>query len=121
MNNDTNQTEVIEHKISSQSIRDVAAYFDLSLKALANVIECNPAQIYNNPNRLSSASAQHILQLSHLMCITTTYFGSVSRAKKWFAQNNIVLDAKPIELCSTAQGIKQIENSIMRLTHGMTA
>ncbi|WP_363315320.1 MbcA/ParS/Xre antitoxin family protein [uncultured Paraglaciecola sp.] len=55
------------------------------------------------------------------MCITTTYFGSVSRAKKWFAQNNIVLDAKPIELCSTAQGIKQIENSIMRLTHGMTA
>jgi hypothetical protein len=80
VNNDTNQTEVIEHKISSQSIRDVAAYFDLSLKALANVIECNPAQIYNNPNRLSSASAQHILQLSHLMCITTTYFGSVRRA-----------------------------------------
>lgn len=93
MNNDTNQTEITEHDISSQSIRKLAADYDLSLKQLAGVIGCTPAQIYSKTNKIGRGPALRILQLSHLMNLATGYFDSLSRAKKWFAEYNLDLDA----------------------------
>lgn len=111
----------IDHSFTSQSIRKLAADYGISLKTLASIIGCTSTKIYNKPNRLPTGPAQRILQLTDLMRLATDYFGSVSRAKKWFVEYNLGLDAKPLQLCQSEQGIKRVENSIVRLAAGMTA
>tara|TARA_R110001583_G_scaffold193318_1_gene361415 strand:- start:250 stop:615 length:366 start_codon:yes stop_codon:yes gene_type:complete len=121
MSIDTASKAIVSYSFTSQSIRKLAADYGISLKTLANIIGCTSTKIYNKPIRLPTGPAQRILQLTDLMCLATDYFGSVSRAKKWFVEYNLGLNAKPLQLCQTEQGIKRVENSIVRLAAGMTA
>ncbi|AEE21378.1 hypothetical protein Glaag_0412 [Glaciecola sp. 4H-3-7+YE-5] len=121
MSNDIASTAISDYGFSSQSIRQLAADYGISLKTLACIIGCTSTKIYNKPIRLPTGSAQRFLQLSDLMCLATDYFGSLSRAKKWFVEYNLGLDAKPLQLCETEQGIKRVKNAIVRLAAGMTA
>ena len=121
MSIDTAPKAIIDNSFTSQSIRKLAAEYGISLKTLASIIGCTSTKIYNKPSRLPTGPAQRLLQLTDLMCLATDYFGSVNRAKKWFVEYNLGLDAKPLQLCQTEEGIKRVENSIVRLAAGMTA
>mgnify|MGYP003666458955 FL=1 len=121
MSIDTAPKAIIDYSFTSQSIRKLAADYGISLKTLASIIGCTSTKIYSKPIRLHTGPAQRLLQLSDLMCLATDYFGSVSRAKKWFVEYNLGLDAKPLQLCQTEEGIKRVKNSIFRLATGMTA
>jgi uncharacterized protein (DUF2384 family) len=121
MSIDTAPRAIIDYSFASQSIRKLAADYGISLKILASIIGCTSAQIYNKPSRLPTEPAQRLSQLTDLMYLATNYFGSVSRTNKWFVEYNLGLDAKPLQLCHTEEGIKRVENSIIRLAAGMTA
>lgn len=77
------------------------------------------AKPYNSLNKNASERA---LLVASAFLKATEHFGSKVKAREWFHYRNMVLGNKtPLEMCNTIIGIRRVENTIVKLEHGMTA
>jgi putative toxin-antitoxin system antitoxin component (TIGR02293 family) len=71
---------------------------------------------------LNKNLSERILRLQEIMYLAQCYFGQDETAMRWFQDVNKGLDdKKPFTVCDTFYGMERVENSLMKLVHGMTA
>jgi uncharacterized protein (DUF2384 family) len=107
--------------VPASMVRVVATRYGLSLKVLGKLIGIGTSAVYRKQGTLDSNISTHLLQLDRLMKIAIEYFGCEPNARAWFFQYNRGLVSEPIKLCGNWHGINRVENSLMKLMHGMTA
>ncbi|WP_412971328.1 antitoxin Xre/MbcA/ParS toxin-binding domain-containing protein [Glaciecola sp. MF2-115] len=104
----------------------LAKRFSVSIEEMANILGVSPRVLQKK-----SAGKTHILDknlsercinLDNLFNLAVNYFGSENSASLWFRNENIGLGSvTPFSLCETFFGMQCVENTIIKLTYGMTA
>lgn len=103
--------ELIEITGATQS--DVAHILDLTEPTLRKYIKAG--------KDLNSGLSEHIIQLFELFDKGMDTFGSLEEFKNWLPNQNIGINAIPMDLLDTITGIHIIMNELIRIDYGVTA
>ena len=108
-------------RLTSSKFKPIASELDVSLAALASILGISKYSVYRKNAQLSPDLSAHLVALNEVLNLANDYFGSHSSSLSWMNTFNRGLTSKPIDLCNSMYGISRIENSILKLMHGMTA
>jgi putative toxin-antitoxin system antitoxin component (TIGR02293 family) len=103
----------------------LAVRYSVSRKEIAQVLGCSIRTLQKkNANcalKLDRNISERCISLDNLFSTAVDYFGSEHSAKYWFRSKNRGLgNVTPFYLCDTFNGMYMVENSIIKLTYGMT-
>lgn len=108
------------------NVENTAVLYGVSQKELAEILGVSLQSIKklnvakNLP--LNKNLSERILRLQEIMYLAHCYFGQDETAMRWFQDVNKGLDyKKPFTVCDTFYGMERVENSLIKLVHGMTA
>jgi uncharacterized protein (DUF2384 family) len=107
--------------LDAKLFRVTASLYSLSLLELASVLNIPQAIVYRKRLKVSFSQANHLDCLKTLIELAIQYFGNEEAANYWLRSFNIALNARPLSLCRTNEGIDQVKNTVLKLMHGMTA
>jgi putative toxin-antitoxin system antitoxin component (TIGR02293 family) len=105
----------------------IAEQFGVSQKAISDVLGISIRVVQNkrrakDNRKLDKNVTERLLRLHKLLFTAVCYFGSNDSAKHWFNTPNVGLgNTPPFFVCDTFLGMDNVENTIQKLVHGMTA
>ena len=116
----------IHEGVSAADVGVLAKRFSVSNKEIAKILGISPRALnkknLEKTDKLDKNISERCINLNNLFNLTVDYFGSEKSAISWFHTNNIGLGfVTPFSLCETFHGMSMVENTIVKLKHGMTA
>ena len=69
---------------------------------------------------LTADESDRLVRVARVNAIATEQFGNAEKAARWLRKPNRVLDGRvPLELLQTGEGARLVEETIMRIAHGI--
>jgi len=69
---------------------------------------------------LSVDEAERLVRVARVHAVALEQFGAADRAARWLRKPNRVLDGRvPLDLLVTGEGARLVEDTIMRIAHGI--
>ena len=69
---------------------------------------------------LTADESDRLVRVARVNAIATEQFGNAGKAARWLRKPNRVLDERvPLELLQTGEGARLVEETIMRIAHGI--
>lgn len=126
---------IVSEGLPVKSVSNMITTFGISKEQVATVLGISKRRIDqleqmrvaqkkagSKAKGLNKDSTERAFMLAHSFLKAVAYFGSEENARKWFHTKNLSLgDKTPFETCITLFGIRRVENTILKLQHGMTA
>lgn len=70
--------------------------------------------------QLTAAESDRLYRVARTLAHTVAVLGSIEKAREWFARGNRALGGEaPIALLDTDIGVRQVEDVLLRLEHGV--
>lgn len=70
--------------------------------------------------RLDRHESERAYRMAHLMLRSAEVFGSLERGRQWLKQPQFALGgATPVRFADTEPGVREVEDLLMRIEHGM--
>jgi putative toxin-antitoxin system antitoxin component (TIGR02293 family) len=64
--------------------------------------------------------SDRLTRISRINAVATEQFGNAEKAARWLRKPNRALDgAAPLDLLATGEGARVVEETIMRIAHGL--
>jgi len=69
---------------------------------------------------LTREESDRLVRIARLNAVSLEQFGSAEKAGRWLRKPNRALDGRvPLELLVTGEGARMVEETIMRMAHGL--
>ena len=113
--------EIANEGVSKQSLVYFCDKIDLSLKAIANLLDTSERTIQRRDN-LSRDKSEHLLQLAEVYSKGEEVFTSLERFNIWLKSSCVALNRKkPISLLNSRYGIQMVMSELGKIEHGVFA
>lgn len=121
----TTQKQILDG-VNVTEVGVLAKRFSVSKEEIANVLGISIRTLQKKSaektHKLDTNLSERCINLNNLFNLTVDYFGSEKSAASWFHTENRGLGlVTPFALCETFHGMHRVENTVVKLKHGITA
>lgn len=102
-----------------ESIRAATGLSQHELSAAVGISERTIAR-RRGARQLTAAESDRLYRVARTLAHAVSVLGSIEKAREWFARGNRALGGEtPIALLDTDIGVRQVEDVLLRLEHGV--
>lgn len=121
----TTQKQILDG-VSVSNVSVLAKRFSVSMKELSYILGISERTLQKRKSevgyKLDKNLSERCINLNNLFSFAVDYFGNEKSAAIWFQTENTGLGSvTPFSLCETFYGMSRVENTLVKLKHGMTA
>ena len=122
---DLSQAELIEaiiHGLPASLARELAQKMEVSLEDMSGLLRLNPRTFQRRMEEgtLSLGESERLWELARVFFRTAEVLESVARAIRWFKNPIQALGwATPLAYARTSVGLRELENVLGRIEHGV--
>jgi putative toxin-antitoxin system antitoxin component (TIGR02293 family) len=118
----TELIEAIKEGLPTPLVRELSARMKVSMEEIAELLRLTPRTLQRRLEEpvLGLAESERLWELAHLFIRAVEVLESEAAAAQWFKSPIQALGwNKPITLAQTAVGLRELENILGRIEHGV--
>jgi len=116
--------DAIKKGLEPKAIRDLITISGITQTDAAHILDLTEPTLrkyIKTGKELNTGLSEHLIQLFELFDKGMDTFGSLEEFKNWLPNQNIGINAVPMDLLDTLTGINMVKSELIRIDYGVTA